>query len=263
MFGATDAPLSGEELTKSELVQFPMVMGGIVPVINLPGVAPGSITLDGPTLAKIFLGQIKSWDDAAIKALNPNAKLPRQAIVVVHRSEVREPPSTSLITFPKSAPTGRARSARQRRSNGRSGSAPKAMKACPITSPRPRNHGYVEYAYAKQNKLNFTKMINRDGKPVAPVSESFQAAAANADWHSVPGYGVVLSNQAGVASWPMTAATFILIPRQPKDAATAREALKFFDWAFTNGAKMAEDLDYVPMPAAVVRSTVRKTGPKT
>ena len=255
VFGATDAPLSGEELTKSELVQFPMVMGGIVPVINLPGVAPGSITLDGPTLAKIFLGQIKSWDDAAIKALNPNAKLPRQAIVVVHRSDgsgttFNFTDYLSKVSADWKAKVGSATAVEWPIGLGAKGNEGVANNVAQTRG----SIGYVEYAYAKQNKLNFTKMINRDGKPVAPVSESFQAAAANADWHSVPGYGVVLSNQAGAASWPMTAATFILIPKQPKDAATAREALKFFDWAFTNGAKMAEDLDYVPMPAAVVRS---------
>jgi phosphate transport system substrate-binding protein len=255
VFGATDAPLSGEELAKSELVQFPMVMGGIVPVINLPGVASGSITLDGPTLAKIFLGQIKSWDDPAIKALNPGATLPRQAIVVVHRSDGSGPTFNFTDYLSKVSPDWKSKVGSATAVEWPMGLGAKGNEGVANNVAQTRGSiGYVEYAYAKQNKLNFTKMINRDGKAVAPVSESFQAAAANADWHSVAGYGVILSDQAGAESWPMTAATFILIPRQPKDPATAREALKFFDWAFHNGAKMAEDLDYVPMPAAVVRS---------
>jgi len=252
-FGATDAPLKGDELDKNGLVQFPMVMGGIVPVVNLDGINPGELVLDGPTLAKIFTGQITTWDDPAIKKLNPSVKLLSQAIAVVHRSDGSgttfnfayylaqvSPDWSSKVGFNTSVewPVGIGAKGNEGVSNN--------------VGQTKGSIGYVEYAYALQNKLVFTKMVNKDGKTVTPTSDAFQAAAANADWNSVPGYGVILANQPGAASWPMTAATFILIPKQPKDPAAATEALKFFAWAYANGAKMAQDLDYIPMPAKVV-----------
>jgi phosphate transport system substrate-binding protein len=252
-FGATDAPLTGDELQKNGLVQFPMVMGGIVPVVNLDGVAPGSLVIDGATLAKIFLGQIKSWDDPAIKALNPTAKLTRQAIAVVHRSDG----SGTTFNFTDylvkvsadwKSKVGSATAVEWPVGIGAKGNEGVANNVLQTKG----SVGYVEYAYAKQNKLTFTKMTNKDGKTVEPTSAAFQAAAANADWNSVPGYGVILSNQPGAESWPMTAATFILIHKQPQDPAAATEALRFFAWAYSKGGKMAEDLDFVPMPANVV-----------
>jgi phosphate transport system substrate-binding protein len=262
VFGATDAPLSGDELTKSSLVQFPMVMGGIVPVINLDGVSPGNLIIDGPTLAKIFLGQVKSWDDAALKALNPGATLPKQAIAVVHRSDgsgttFNFTDYLGKVSADWKSKVGSATAVEWPVGIGAKGNEGVANNVAQTKG----SIGYVEYAYAKQNKLTFTKMINKDGKAVAPVSETFQAAAANADWNAVPGYGVVLSNQPGVESWPMTAATFILIHKQPQDPAAAAAALKFFDWAYAKGGKMAEDLDFVPMPAAVV-GTIESTWTK-
>jgi phosphate transport system substrate-binding protein len=252
-FGATDAPLTGDELQKNGLVQFPMVMGGIVPVVNLDGVAPGSLTIDGPTLAKIFLGQIKYWDDPAIKAFNPNARLSRQAIAVIHRSDG----SGTTFNFTDylvkvsgdwKSKVGSATAVEWPVGIGAKGNEGVANNVAQTKG----SIGYVEYAYAKQNKLTFTKMTNKDGKMAEPTSTAFQAAAANADWNSVPGYGVILSNQPGAGSWPMTAATFILIHKQPQDPAAATEALKFFAWAYSKGGKMAEDLDFVPMPANVV-----------
>ena len=252
-FGATDAPLKGDELDKNGLVQFPMVMGGIVPVVNLDGVNPGDLVIDGPTLAKIFMGDIKTWDDPAIKKLNPTAKLPSQAIAVVHRSDGSgttfnftyylaqvSPDWSSKVGFNTSVewPVGIGAKGNEGVSNN-------------VTQTK-GSIGYVEYAYAMQNKMIYTKMMNKDGKTVSPTSDAFQAAAANADWNSVPGYGVILANQPGAKSWPMTAATFILIPKQPPDAAAATEALKFFAWAYAKGSKMAEELDYVPMPSKVV-----------
>jgi len=255
VFGATDAPLSGEELTKSGLVQFPMVMGGIVPVVNLEGVSPGSLVIDGPTLAKIFLGQIKSWDDAAIKALNPGVTLPRQAIAVVHRSDGSGTTFNFTDYLVKVSPDWKSKVGSATAVEWPVGIGAKGNEGVANNVAQTKGSvGYVEYAYAKQNKLNFTKMINKDGKTVAPVSETFQAAAANADWNSVPGYGVILSDQPGAQSWPMTAATFILIPKQPKDPAAAGEALKFFAWAYAKGGMMAEELDFVPMPATVVNA---------
>jgi phosphate transport system substrate-binding protein len=254
VFGATDAPLAGDDLDKSGLVQFPTVMGGIVPVLNLDGVAPGSLVLDGPTVAKIFLGLVKSWDDPAIKALNPGATLPKQAINVVHRAEGSGTTFNFTHYLAKVSPewkstVGEAATAVKwpvgvgaRNNDGVAGNVAETKGSI----------GYVEYAYAKQNNLNYAKMINAAGKTVSPGSESFQAAAANADWNSAPGFGVILSNQAGDKSWPMTAATFILMHKQPQDPAAAGQALKFFAWAYAKGGKEAEDLDFVPMPAAVV-----------
>ncbi len=252
-FGATDAPLKGPDLEKFGLVQFPMVMGGIVPVVNLEGIKPGEIVLDGPTLAGIFLGAVKTWDDPAIKKLNPNVKLPSQAIVVVHRSDGSG--TTFNFTYYLAAASddwksqvGSATSVEWLVGIGAKGNEGVSNNV----SQTKGSIGYIEYAYALQNKMVYTKMVNKDGKIVAPTSEAFQAAAANADWNSVPGYGVILANQPGATSWPMTAATFILIPKQPQDASATAEALKFFAWAYAKGDKIAEELDYVPMPKKVV-----------
>ena len=236
-----------------------MVMGGIVPVVNLEGIKPGELVIDGPTLAKIFMGEIKNWDDAAIKKLNPK----RQA------AEAGDRRRASLGRFGHHLQLHLLSGGRQRRlevegrlprprCNGRSASAPRATKASPTTSRNTKGSvGYVEYAYALQNKLTYTKMVNKAGKTVAPTSEAFQAAAANADWKSKPGYGVILANQPGDKSWPMTAATWILMYKKPQDPAASSEALKFFAWAYKNGDKMAEGLDYVPMPDKVVKDVER------
>ncbi|HTP37417.1 MAG TPA: phosphate ABC transporter substrate-binding protein PstS [Methyloceanibacter sp.] len=252
-FGASDKPLPGEELDKFGLAQFPMVMGGIVPVINIEGVKPGDIVIDGPTLAKIFMGDITKWDDAAIKKLNPSAKLPSDAIAVVHRSDGSG--TTFNFTYYLSdvsadwkSKVGSDASVEWPTGIGAKGNEGVANNVAQTKG----SIGYVEYAYALQNKLTYTKMINKDGKTVAPTSEAFQAAAAGADWASKPGFGVILANQPGAASWPMTAGTWILMYKQPKDPAASAEALKFFDWAYKNGDKMAEELDYIPMPDKVV-----------
>jgi phosphate transport system substrate-binding protein len=254
-FGATDAPLAGDELTKNGLVQFPMVMGGIVPVVNIDGIKPGDLVLDGPTIARIFLGDVKSWDDAAIKKLNPTAKLPKQAIAVVHRSDGSGTTFNFTDYLSKVSPDWKSKVGSNTAVEWPVGIGAKGNEGVSANLAQTKGAiGYVEYAYAKQNKLIFTKMLNKDGKTVEPTIEAFQAAAANADWSSVPGYGVILDDQPGAASWPMTAATFILIHKQPQDPAAATEALKFFAWAYGKGGKMAEDLDYVPMPASVTAS---------
>jgi phosphate transport system substrate-binding protein len=228
-------------------------MGGIVPVINLDGVSQGSLVLDGPTVAKIFLGQVKSWDDAAIKALNPGVTLRRQAIAVVHRSDGSGTTFNFTDYLSKVSPDWKSKVGSATAVEWPVGIGAKGNEGVANNVAQTKGSiGYVEYAYAKQNKLDFTKMINKDGKTVSPVSETFQAAAANADWNSVPGYGVILDNQPGAQSWPMTAATFILIHKQPQDTAAAGEALKFFAWAYAKGGKMAEELDFVPMPGPVV-----------
>jgi phosphate transport system substrate-binding protein len=252
-FGASDAPLPGPQLDKDGLVQFPMVMGGIVPVVNLDGIAAGSLSIDGPTLAKVFLGEIKSWNDPAIQKLNPGAKLPNQAIAVVHRSDGSGTTFNFTDYLSKVSADWKSKVGSNTAVEWPVGIGAKGNEGVANNVAQTKGSiGYVEYAFAKQNKLTYTKMVNKDGKTVAPTIEAFQAAAANADWSSAPGFGVILANQPGADSWPMTAATFILIHKQPKDPAAATEALKFFAWAYAKGAKMAEDLDYVPMPAKVV-----------
>jgi phosphate transport system substrate-binding protein len=251
-FGASDAPLPGKELDESGLAQFPMVMGGIVPVVNLDGIKPGELVIDGPALAKIFMGEITKWNDPALAKLNPGAKLPDQAIALVHRSDGSG--TTYNFTYYLSdvsadwkSKVGTNTSVQWPAGIGAKGNEGVANNVANTKGAV----GYVEYAYALQNKLTFTKMVNKAGKTVAPTSEAFQAAAANADWKSQPGYGVILANQPGDKSWPMTAATWILLYKTPTDAAATGEALKFFAWAYKHGAKMAAELDYVPMPDKV------------
>ncbi|MFO1163183.1 MAG: phosphate ABC transporter substrate-binding protein PstS [Reyranellaceae bacterium] len=252
-FGASDAPLPGKELDESGLAQFPMVMGGIVPVVNIEGIKPGELVLDGPTLAKIFLGDIKSWNDPAVAKLNPNAKLPKQAIAVVHRSDGSGTTFNFTYYLSDVSPEWKSKVGTNTAVQWPGGLGAKGNEGVANNVAQTRGSiGYVEYAYAKQNKLTFAQMVNRAGKSVAPTMATFQAAAANADWKSQPGYGVILANQPGDQSWPMTAATWILLYKKPADPAAVTEALKFFAWAYAKGGKMAEDLDYVPMPANVV-----------
>ena len=252
-FGASDAPLPGKELDEAGLAQFPTVMGGIVPVVNLEGFKPGGLTIDGPTLAKIFLGEIKKWDDPALAQLNPGAKLPSQAIAIVHRSDGSGTTYNFTYYLSEVSPDWKSKVGTNTAVQWPAGIGAKGNEGVANNVARTKGSiGYVEYAYAKQNKLTSTKMVNKAGKSVAPTAEAFQAAAANADWKSQPGYGVILANQPGDQSWPMTAATWILLYKQPKDAVSTGEALKFFAWSYAKGGKMAEDLDYVPMPANVV-----------
>jgi phosphate transport system substrate-binding protein len=252
-FGASDAPLPGKELDEAGLAQFPMVMGAIVPVVNLDGMKPGDLTLDGDTIAKIYLGQIKSWDDAAIAKLNPNTKLPKQAIVPVRRSDGSGTTYNFAYYLAEISPEWKAKVGVSTAVQWPVGIGAKGNEGVANNVANTKGAiGYVEYAYAKQNKLTHTNMVNKAGKTVAPSSATFQAAAANADWKSQPGYGVILANQPGDQSWPMTAATWILLYKKPEKSADTAEALKFFAWSYTKGDKAAEDLDYVPMPDNVV-----------
>ena len=258
-FGATDAPLKGADLEKHGLVQFPMVMGGIVAVANLDGIKGGDIVLDGPTLAKIFLGEIKTWDDAAIKKLNASVKLPSQAIAVVHRSDGSGTTFNFAHYLAEVSPDWKSKVGVNTSLQWPVGIGAKGNEGVANNVAQTKGAvGYVEYAYALQNKLTYAKMINKAGKTVSPTAETFQAAAASADWKSQPGYGVILANQPGDNSWPMTAATWILIHKQPQDAAATKDALKFFAWSYKNGAKMADELHYVPMPANVI-ADIEKT----
>jgi phosphate transport system substrate-binding protein len=252
-FGATDAPLSGEELDKVGLIQFPMVMGGIVPVINLEGIKPGEIVIDGPTLAKIFMGEVTKWDDAALKKLNPDVKLPSSAIAVVHRSDGSGTTYNFTNYLSKVSPEWKDKVGTEKAVEWPVGIGAKGNEGVANNVANTKGSiGYVEYAYAKQNKLTYADMMNKDGKKVAPEMSAFQAAAAGADWKGTPGFAVILTDQPGAETWPITAATFILMYKDPKNTADSAVALKFFDWAYANGDKMAAELDYIPMPDSVV-----------
>ncbi len=252
-FGATDAPMTADELKKAGLVQWPMVMGGIVPVVNLDGIKPGELVLDGTVLANIFLGTIKKWDDAAIKKLNPSLTLPSTAITVVRRADgsgttFNFTDYLSKVSNNWKADVGAGASVEwpvgvgAKGNDGVAGNVGQTKNAI----------GYVEYAYAKQNKMTHVNLVNKAGKTVSPTIAAFQSAAASADWANSPGYYQILTDQAGEQSWPITAATFILMQATPKDAEASAEAIKFFTWAFKSGDKSAEELDYIPMPDSVV-----------
>lgn len=252
-FGATDMPLKPADLKEAGLVQFPTVIGGVVPVVNLEGIKPGELVLDGPALAKIFLGEIKSWDDPAIKKLNPKVKIPSGAIVVVHRSDGSGTSFVWTDYLSKSSPDWASKVGSNTAVEWPAGIGAKGNEGVANNTAQTKGAiGYVEYAYAKQNKLTFTKVVNKDGKAVAPNSESFEAAAASADWANSPGFYQILTDEPGAKSWPIASATFILMHAVPEDSAAAAEALKFFSWAYDKGGKMAEELDYVPLPHSVV-----------
>jgi phosphate transport system substrate-binding protein len=256
-FGATDAPLKGADLEKDGLIQFPMVMGGVVPVFNVDGIAPGELVLDGPTLAKIYLGEIKSWDDAAIKKLNPSAKLPALAIAPTYRSDGSGTNFLFTDYLSKTSEEFKTKIGAGTSVKWPVGLGGKGNEGIAATVSQSKGAiGYVEYAYAKVNKMTFAKMINANGKTVGPDLASFQAAAAGADWKGTPGFGVILTNQPGDTSWPITGATFILIHKQPAKPEDAAAALKFFEWALNKGDKMAAELEFVAMPEAVSKQII-------
>jgi phosphate transport system substrate-binding protein len=253
-FGATDMPLKVEQLDKNGLAQWPMVMGAIVPVVNLEGVKPGEMVFDGETLANIYLGKITKWDDPAIKKLNPNIKLSSEAITVVRRSDGSGTTFNFTDYLSKVSPDWKSKVGSGTAVEWPVGVGAKGNEGVSGNIGQTKNSiGYVEYAYAKQNKLTYTAMVNKAGKTVQPTVEAFQAAASNADWAKAPGYYVILTDQPGDKSWPVTASTFILMHKEPVDKGASAEALKFFKWAFAKGDKMAEDLDYIPMPDPVVK----------
>ena len=255
-FGATDAPLSGADLDKDGMVQFPVVLGGVVPVINLEGFKPGELRVNGEVLAEMFMGTISNWNDAKLAALNPGKKLPNQAITVAHRADGSG--TTFIFTdylneispaWAKAVGKGAAVKWPAASSVGGKGNEGVAANVTRVKGAV----GYVEYAYAKRNKIPHMQLLNRDGKYVEPDDLTFAAAAAGADWKSVPGMGLSLVNLKGAQSWPITGASFALMYKTPANVADSNEALKFFDWAFKNGKKMAEELDYVALPDAVTK----------
>jgi phosphate transport system substrate-binding protein len=262
-FGASDMPLKPEELEQAGLIQFPMIMGGVVPVVNLKGIKAGEVKLSGTVLANICMGEITKWNDAQIKALNPNVNLPNTAIAPVYRSDGSGTNFLFTDYLSKTSPKFQTQIGANTSVQWPAGIGAKGNEGVAnMVKQTDGSIGYVEYAYAKQNNITHLDLQNKDGKTVSPKIEAFQAAAANADWANSKGYYVLLTDEPGAESWPITGASFILMYKTPQDAASSAEALKFFDWAYKNGAKMATELDYVPMPEAVV-SLVQKTWAQT
>jgi phosphate transport system substrate-binding protein len=258
-FGASDKPLEAKDLSDAGLVQWPMIIGGVVPVVNLAGIKPGDLVIDGPTLAAIYLGDIKNWNDPRIKALNPKAALPNQAIAPIYRSDGSGTNFLftnylSQVSADFKGKIGANTSVEWPAGIGAKGNEGVAA----MVGQTAGAIGYVEYAYSKQNHMTFLRMKNATGQAVAPEAAAFQAAAANADWAKAEGYYLILTNQPGAASWPITGASFIIMYKSPKDAAASKAALDFFAWSYRKGADLAASLDYVPLPPTVIKM-VQKT----
>jgi phosphate transport system substrate-binding protein len=249
-FGATDAPVKGAELEKQGMVQFPAIIGGTVPVFNVEGLRKGDLKITGPVLADMFLGKISKWNDPKIAELNPGKKLPDAAITVVHRADGSGTNLSSVSTdWLNTVGRGAAVKWPAPTSVGGKGNEGVAANVNRIKN----SLGYVEYAYAKRNNIAVMQLMNKDGNYVMPDAETFSAAAAGADWFSVPGMGLSIVNQPGAKSYPVTTASFILMYKTPADKAQSAEVLKFFDWSFKNGKKMALELEYVPLPDSLTK----------
>ena len=256
-FGATDKPLTPKELAAAGLTQFPTVIGGVVPVINVPGVKPGQVTLDGATLAAIFQGKVARWDAPEIKKLNPGVALPSKAITVVHRSDGSGTTFIFATYLSRVSPSWKADVGADTAIDwptgiGAKGNEGVAGNVAQISGAI----GYVEYAYAKQNHLSHVKMLNKEGKVTEPTVEAFRAAAAGADWEGAAknNFYVILVDQPGAASWPITATTYILVYKNPPDQTATADTLKFFKWGFEKGDQLALGLDYVPLPENAVKA---------
>jgi phosphate transport system substrate-binding protein len=258
-FGASDMPLKPDDLKSAGLLQFPMIIGGVVPVVNIKGIQAGQLHLNGATIAAIYLGEITQWNDPKIKSLNPKLALPDTAIAPVYRSDGSGTNFLFSDYLSKASPKFMSTIGANTSVQWPTGIGAKGNEGVAnMTTQTDGAIGYVEYAYAKQNKMAYTLLTNKAGSAVAPNAESFQAAAANADWAHADSYYLILTDQAGARSWPITGASFILLYRQPSDAVPVNEALKFFSWAYKDGASMAAELDYVPLPAALI-AQVKKT----
>lgn len=252
-FGASDAPLPPEKLDKLGLTQWPMVIGGVVPIANLEGIEGGQIKLSNEVLANLFLGKITSWDDPIIRKLNPELQLPAQRVTAVHRSDGSGTTFVFTDYLAKISDAWQKHVGSSTAVSWPTGVGAKGNEGVAAYVSRIKGAiGYVEYAYALENNLTHVQLRNRAGEWVQPDADTFQAAAAGADWQSAEGMSLMLTDQPGARSWPITAATFILMHKQQQDPQTARDALKFFKWAFNNGGKMADELHYVPMPNSVI-----------
>lgn len=257
-FGASDDPVAAESLEKSGLAQFPAVIGGVVPVVNLKGVGPGQLKLNNATLSDIYRARITKWNDPAIASVNPGVKLPDTAITLVYRSDSSGTTAVftdflSQVSPPFKGVVGSGKTVNWPAGVGGKGNAGVAANVSKIDGAI----GYVEYAYAKQNRMSHVSLINRDGKAVQPSEASFGAAAAKANWTGTPNFAVNLNNQPGAGSWPITSASFILLYKKADKPEQSAEVLKFFNWALTKGQKMAVDLDYVPLPDNAVKAIVK------
>jgi phosphate transport system substrate-binding protein len=253
-FGASDMPLAAAELDKDGLFQFPAIMGGVVTVVNLPGVTPGQLKLSGPVIADIYLGKITKWNAQPIAALNPGVKLPDEDITVVHRADGSGTSFLFTDYLSKTSPDFKAKIGAGTTVKWATGVGGKGNDGVAANVQRIKGSiGYVEWAYAKRNHMSHTQLKNHDGQFLQPDDDAFKAAAANADWAKTPGFAVVLTDQPGKAAWPITGASYILMHKVQADGARGKEVLKFFDWAYKNGGQAATELDYVPMPANVTK----------
>ena len=260
-FGASDAPVAGPQLEKDGMVQFPVILGGVVPIVNIEGFKQAELKLSGPVLADIFMGTITNWNDPKIAALNPGKKLPNQSITVVHRADGSG--TTFIFTDylnevskPWADKVGKGAAVKWPAGSSVGGKGNEGV-AANVTRVK-GSIGYVEYAYAKKNNITYLQMLNKDGQYVAPSEKTFAAAAAGADWFSVPGMGISLVEQKGAASWPITGASFVLIYKEPANKAASKDVIKFFTWAFKDGQQLALDLDYVPLPNVLTKAIASK-----
>jgi len=260
-FGASDAPVAGPQLEKDGMVQFPAILGGVVPIVNIDGFKQAELKLTGPVLADIFMGTIKNWNDPKISALNPGKTLPNQAITVVHRADGSGTTFifTDYLNEVSKAWAGKVGKGAAVKWPADSSVGGKGNEGVAANVTRVKGSiGYVEYAYAKKNNITYLQMMNKDGQYVAPNEKSFAAAAAGADWFSVPGMGISLVEQKGATAWPITGASFVLMYKEPADKAASKDVIKFFAWAFKDGQQLALDLDYVPLPDALTKSIASK-----
>jgi len=260
-FGASDAPVAGPQLEKDGMVQFPVILGGVVPIANIDGFKQGELKLTGQVLADIFMGTITKWNDPKIAALNPGKNLPNQSITVVHRADGSG--TTFIFTDylnevskPWADKVGKGAAVKWPASSSVGGKGNEGV-AANVTRVK-GSIGYVEYAYAKKNNITYTQMMNKDGQYVAPSEKTFAAAAAGADWFSVPGMGISLVEQKGAASWPITGASFVLMYKEPANKQASKDVIKFFSWAFKDGQQLALDLDYVPLPDTLTKAIASK-----
>ena len=260
-FGASDAPVAGPQLEKDGMVQFPVILGGVVPIVNIDGFKQAELKLTGPVLGDIFMGTITNWNDPKIAALNPGKKLPNQSITVVHRADGSG--TTFIFTdylnevskaWADKVGKGAAVKWPAGSSVGGKGNEGVAANVTRVKG----SIGYVEYAYAKKNNITYMQMMNKDGQYVAPSEKTFAAAAAGADWFSVPGMGISLVEQKGAAAWPITGASFVLMYKEPANKAASKDVIKFFTWAFKDGQQLALDLDYVPLPDGLTKAIASK-----
>jgi len=260
-FGASDAPVTGAQLEKDGMVQFPVILGGVVPIVNIDGFKQAELKLTGPVLADIYMGTITNWNDPKIAALNPGKKLPNQSITVVHRADGSG--TTFIFTDylnevskPWAEKVGKGAAVKWPAGSSVGGKGNEGV-AANVTRVK-GSIGYVEYAYAKKNNITYLQMMNKDGQYVAPSERTFAAAAAGADWFSVPGMGISLVEQKGAAAWPITGASFVLMYKEPANKAASKDVIKFFTWAFKDGQQLALDLDYVPLPDVLTKAIADK-----